>query len=278
MLGRIAIHLSDDDACERRINIGLMLAKAHGAEVVGIYPVDTILQKSYDETVIPYDVRRNLIDLNERHRESVHQIFTQHADSIGVKAHWRIPGGAAEKALALHARYCDMLIMSKPARRDRGVALVPDLPESVMMTAGRPVLMIPNTGTFKSIGKNILFCWNQSREAARAFADAAPLLKQCNELTVLEIDRDHNQQQENDIHADDFKNYCVALGYPVPRSMTQGSGPKEVGKIILSTAEHTNSDMIVMGVYGHSRMREWVMSGASRTVLESMAIPVLLAH
>lgn len=278
MLGRIAIHLSNDNACSRRIDAGLQLAKAHAAEVVGVYPSNGVAGHYYDESIIPQDVRNVLRGRREEFRDSIHKQFMERAEAAGVKASWRAPNGEADEALALHARYCDLMVMSKAERVDSVTSIIANLPESVVMAAGRPVLMIPNAGNIESIGKRVLYCWDQRREAARAFTDATPFLKSCRELTVLEVDRDERQLKEFDLRETDFTGYCTSLGYPQPKHMVKKSDGIGVGNVILNTASDVGADLIVMGAYGHSRMRQWVMGGASRTLLSSMTVPVLLAH
>lgn len=278
MLGRIAIYLSNDNACSRRIDVGLQLAKTHGAEVVGIYPANGVAGHYYDESIIPQDVRNVLRDRRHEFRESVHQQFLERAEAAGVAAVWRAPAGQADEVLALHVRYCDLLVMSKAERVDSVAAIIPNLPESVIMAAGRPVLMIPNSGNIETIGQRILYCWDQRREAARAFTDAAPFLKGCKALTVLEVDRDEQAFRDFDLRESDFSSFCTSLGYPQPKHLVKKNDGIGVGNIILNTASDVGSDLIVMGAYGHSRMRQWVMGGASRSILTSMTVPVLLAH
>lgn len=278
MLGRIAIHLSNDNACSRRIDAGLQLAKEHGAEVIGVYPADGIAGHYYDESIIPQDVRKILRSRRDEFRDSIQKQFLERAATVGVKAEWRAPQGEADEALALHARFCDLLVMSKAERVDSVASIIPNLPEAVVMAAGRPVLMIPNAGNIETVGRRVLYCWDQRREAARAFTDATPFFKRCEELVVLEIDRDERAFKDNDLHEDDFVNFCTSLGYPQPKHLVKKSDGIGVGNVILNTASDLSSDLIVMGAYGHSRMRQWVMGGASRTLLSSMTVPVLLAH
>lgn len=278
MLGRIAIYLSNDNACTRRIDAGFQLAKEHNAEVIGVYPTDGASGHYYDESIVPQDVRKLLRNRRDEFRESVRKQFMEKAQAAGVKADWRAPRGEADEALALHARYCDLLVMSKAERVDSVTSIIPNLPEAVVMASGRPVLMIPTAGNFASIGKRVLYCWDQRREAARAFTDAAPFLKRCDELVVLEVDRDPNLLRDNDLREEDIDNYCTSLGYPKPKHLIKESENIGVGNVILNTASDAGSDLIVMGAYGHSRMRQWVMGGASRTLLSSMTVPVLLAH
>ncbi len=278
MLGRIAIHLNDDKACERRVDAALALAKAHGAQVMGVYPVGNAAYQSYYQNIIPEDLQESLRERHAQEREVTRKRFLEKAQAAGVQADWRAPQGALEEVLALHARYSDLMVLSKADAIDGVTGLIPYLPESVVMAAGRPVLMIPNVGTLDTIGTNILYCWDQKREAARAFSDAAPLLRQCKALTVLEVDRDDEMLGTADIHDDDFPRYCTSLGYPQPQVLFRRSHDIGVGNVILNTATDTGSDLIVMGAYGHSRMRQWVMGGASRTLLSTMTVPVLLSH
>ncbi len=278
MLGRIAIHLSNDNACSRRVDAGLQLAKEHGAEVIGVYPADGVAGHYYDESIVPQDVRKLLRGRRDEFRASVQKLFLERAQAAGVKAEWRAPQGEADEALTIHARYCDLLIMSKAERVDSVASIIPNLPEAVVMAAGRPVLMIPRVGPIESIGRRVLYCWDQRREAARAFTDAAPLLKQCEELVVLEVDRDEELIRDRDLRPADIVAYCKSMGYPSPRHLIKESEGIGVGNVILNTASDVGSDLIVMGAYGHSRMRQWVMGGASRTLLSSMTVPVLLAH
>ncbi|CAM3662672.1 UspA domain protein OS=Castellaniella defragrans (strain DSM / CCUG 39792 / 65Phen) OX=1437824 GN=BN940_13891 PE=4 SV=1 [Castellaniella denitrificans] len=278
MPGRIAIHLNDDTVCERRMDIGLRLAKEREAEVVGVYPSASVAGLQQDENILPQDVRSTLRKRRDEHREATRARFLDQARERGVQAHWRAPHGDAEDGLTLHARYCDLLIMSKADPSDSLTALRPNLPEAVVMASGRPVLLIPNFGPVDTIGRRILFCWDQRREAARAFSDAAPLLRHCQALTVLEIDRDEKLMRDRDIHEEDFSDYCVSLGYPKPRHLLKDSKGYGVGNVILNTATDTDADLIVMGAYGHSRMRQWIMGGATSTLLSTMTVPVLLAN
>ncbi|CDM25224.1 universal stress protein [Castellaniella defragrans] len=278
MPGRIAIHLNDDTVCERRMDIGLRLAREREAEVVGVYPSASVAGLQQDENILPQDIRNSLRKRRDEHREATRTLFLDKAREAGVRAHWRAPHGDSEDGLTMHARHCDLLLMSKADPNDNLSALRPNLPESVVMASGRPVLLIPNFGPIDTIGRRILFCWDQRREAARAFSDAAPLLRHCQALVVLEIDRDDKLMRERDIHEDDFSDYCVSLGYPKPRHLLKDSKGYGVGNVILNTATDTDTDLIVMGAYGHSRMRQWIMGGATSTLLASMTVPVLLAN
>ncbi|NYT66682.1 universal stress protein [Alcaligenaceae bacterium] len=278
MLSRIAVHLGHDQGCERRLKAAIVLAKQHKAEIIGIYPSDLMPHPGYDDNVIPAELQQVMKTQAARSRMENKAMFVEQTAAAGVKAQWRGPQGSADEVLALHSRYCDLLVMSKAENRDTVSAIIPNLPESVVMAAGRPVLMIPTVASVSTVGQRILFCWDQKRESARAFADAAPLLKQCTSLVVLSVDPNPATLSNQDIPDDDFSNYCMAMGYPRPIMENKSSEGYGVGNIILNTATDHGSDLIVMGAYGHSRMRQWIMGGASRTLFSSMTVPVLLSH
>lgn len=278
MLARIAIHLGRDPGLEHRLRAAIQLATEHGAELVGVYPKNLTREYAYDESRIPDDVYEILDSRAAVEQAKIKQYFFDQAKAAGVPAQWRVPQGSPEETLALHARYCDLIVMSK-VENDDVLSSLPILAKSVIMAAGRPVLMIPSSaGNLASIGQRILFCWDHRREAARAFADAAPLLRACSALVVLRVDPDNNELQAKNIEPRDLASYCVALGYPEPKEVTLLSNDVGVGSTILNSATDYGSDLIVMGAYGHSRMREWIMGGASRTLLSSMTVPVLLSR
>src|SRR5690606_41252348 len=122
----------------------------------------------------------------------------------------------------------------------------------------------------------ILYCWDQRREAARAFTTAALFRNDCQEQTVLDVDRHQRLFKGSDLREADCAAFCTSRGYPQPKHLVKKSEDIGVGNVILNTASDVGSDLIVMGAYGHSRMRQWVMGGASRTLLSSMTVPVLL--
>lgn len=279
MLGRIAVHLGADNGCERRIEVAIKLATEHQAEIVGVYPFDVTMREEYSGTALPSEVTQMIRKRVQSNREETKQKFLEATQAAGITAHWRNPKGPIDEVLALHARYARLLIMSKAEdRQSTASPITTNLPETVIMAAGRPVLMVPAVGTISTIGERVLFCWDKKREATRAFADAAPLLRASKELVVLAIDEDTQSLLDQDIQENDFSSLCTALGYPAPKVLRRSSKGVGVGNVILNTATDYGSDLIVMGAYGHSRMRQWIMGGASKTLLNSMTVPVMLSH
>ncbi|NGM88317.1 universal stress protein [Parapusillimonas sp. SGNA-6] len=277
MLARIAIHMHNDTGLQRRLRAAIELAGRHKAQLIGIYLPD-IPVPTFSEDA---EAARQVLGAREKalaQEAELRQIFVEQTATSKIRSQWRTPRGPADEALALHARYCDLVILSKAGSKDNGSTVMLNLPESVVMMAGKPVLVIPAVGDVPPIGRNVLFCWDHRREAARAFSDAAPLLRSCSKLVVLEVNPREDHLARHDVHENDFEEYCEALGYPKPQRVVRKGEDYGAGNAILNACADHDTDLVVMGAYGHSRMREWIMGGASRTLLSSMTVPVLFAH
>jgi nucleotide-binding universal stress UspA family protein len=209
-------------------------------------------------------------------RNEMQALFQSRTQEAGVKATWREPQGLAEEVLAVHARYCDLLVMSQSEHQTSSMRA--SVAETVITTAGRPVLMVPFIGEINPIGKRVLFCWDRGRRSARALADAGPILQQAKELVALTIDENKTLGKKQDLHDEDFNAYCEARGYPKPKLVRQVSDHTSIGTLILNAATDQGCDMVVMGAYNQSRTREWMLGGTSKTLLDSMTVPILFSH
>ena len=177
----------------------------------------------------------------------------------------------------MHGRYADLIVIGQLDAYDSQAGLLRARPEEVTMLAGRPVLVVPFTGHFERISTRVLVGWDASREAARAVRDAMPLLARAEAVTVLTVDAEQSPFGHGEIPGADIALYLARHGVKaeVERTVSAGIG---IGNTLLSRAADFEADLLVMGAYGHSRMREFVLGGASRTLLGSMTVPLLIAH
>lgn len=279
MLGRIALDLTKDVTQTSRVQVAIQLAMRHKAEVIGICTDPPMPGYFYDEAGIVQQVLAKLQEQFAREKSEIKAYFLQQLESAGVKGQCRMPQGPAEEALAVHARSCDLLIMSQTDMAQSNWSIPPSLVDSVITTAGRPVLVVPYVNDARQpLGQHVLLCWDYGRRAARALADAAPLLLTASKLTILTVDPQPDMLQALDIQPGDLPAYCAAHGYPVPKAVHATSEGVGIGNVILNVAADSGCDMIVMGLYNRSRAREWILGGTSKTLLQSMTVPILFAH
>lgn len=185
---------------------------------------------------------------------------------------WRTVTGSIEAGITRLACAADLVILGQPdPDRLRGELVVP---EDVILACGRPVMVVPYDGEFDHVGENVLAAWNGGREATRALHDALPLLMMSNALTVLWVNAATEQDAEL---GDDMVRHVMRQGVEAKLDLAK-SKDLTVTDVVLARAADQNSDLIVMGAYGHSRLRETIVGGATRDMLRSMTVPVLMAH
>ena len=175
-----------------------------------------------------------------------------------------------------YAHCADLIVASQTNREWAGSEWL-DIADRLVFESGRPVLIVPNAGPHVGVPKKVLIAWNGRREASRAIFDALPLLRKAAEVKVVWVNPQSEGELVDDVPATDI---CVALArHGIKCEATQQLRPaREVGQSLLASAKDFDADLLVMGCYGHSRLREFVFGGASRYVLQHMAIPVLMSH
>jgi nucleotide-binding universal stress UspA family protein len=150
-------------------------------------------------------------------------------------------------------------------------------PERVALAAGRPVLAIPYAGRFEAVGRRVLIGWDASREATRAVADAMPLLAAAETVSVLSIDPREGPSAHGPVPGADISPHLARHGVNATVERTVSAGVP-AGDLLLSRAADLGADLLVVGAYGHSRARELLLGGVTRTLLQSMTLPVLMSH
>jgi nucleotide-binding universal stress UspA family protein len=182
-----------------------------------------------------------------------------------------IPAEAAETAGAL-ARLYDLTIVAQPDAK--APALYNLVPEAVLFNSGRPMLMVPyiHEGGFEA--RKIMICWDGKRAAARAVLDAMPFLTKAEAVEIIAINEDSDATEAT----------AAALAAHLGRKNIPAKAERltadraEIHNTILSTVADRGTQLVVMGGYGHSRLREFVLGGATRGILQSMTVPVLMSH
>lgn len=278
MYRRITVHLDHGFDCTRRTALALGLAKRHKAELVGVYASSAPPQYYYGESVMMSRTLNIMKNLQAQNRGAVQNAFLEAAAAADVPAVVRAGESSPSATVALHGRASDLIIVSQQNRDDVEAAHENEFVEQTLLTAGRPVMVLPSSGEFPEVGDRVLLCWDGSREAARALADAAPLLQGASHVVVLTMDEGAATRNVESIPFEDLATYCVAHGIPAPDHVRRDIKGVGVGSTILNAAADYSADLIVMGAYGHSKFREWAMGGATASILKSMTVPIMFSH
>ena len=277
MYKTILMHVNDSRRIERLLVPSVALAEKFQAHFVAlsIVPPMAVITEANGYSMVIDD---HCKAYRER-RPEMRAVFEAAVANRAFTTEWRDDDAGTTPVVDCvlpHARATDLVIASQadPGSPTSGWL---DIADRLAIEAGRPVLIIPNTGTHARTGEKVLVAWNGRREAARAAFDAFPMLQRAKEVRVVWVNRQSEGEPPGDIPAADI---CTALArHAVKCEATEQWRPKvNVGETLLACAEESSADLLVMGCYGHTRFREFVFGSASRHVLEKATIPVLMSH
>jgi len=177
--------------------------------------------------------------------------------------------------VGVHAYYADLVVVARPEPAGQ-TASPPGLAESLVMSSGRPIIVFPPRHTVSGIHR-ILVAWNATRESIRAVADAIPVLVKAKAVEVLVVDHQRRPEGHGQEPGADIARHLARHGAHVEVLRLSSDG-KDVGRLLLSQAAAFGADLLVMGAYGHTHLREWMFGGVTRTVFYEAGLPVLMSR
>ena len=273
----IAVHLDDGPRCAIRVGLAASLATRFEGELVGIVPTgvpDVMLSM---DTALPDGlevVALSLAHLRTR-AEATAQAFDAQCKTLSVRAESRLVVEEALDATVEHGRCSDLIVVGQTDRHRAPDGLAFDFPQQALLHAGPPVLVVPCAGVFATVGQNVLVAWKGTRESANAVRNALPLLRSAQRVTLVEVS-DAPERAAGDDSLMSAKAWLESHGIEVRAQRELALAG--VGSQLLSRAAAIGADLIVCGGYGHSRLREWMLGGVTRHLLEHMTVPVLFSH
>jgi nucleotide-binding universal stress UspA family protein len=272
----ILAHFDSTERAAARLRLAAAVAEDFDAHLASVY---SIMSPLYSEPFVADGgafVAQELLRFQERKDADAKAAFDRLAPGLGRAVEWRTEAGDPAAVVNEQARYADLVVIGQ-YDDDQPNDTTPDFIGRVIMGSGRPTLVVPYAGEFKSVGRRVMVSWNASREAARAVSSAMPLLRRAEEVQVTTFNARGGRGGHGDLPGADIATFLARHGV---KANVSGSTSKDVdiGNLILSRAADFQCDLIVMGGYGHSRAFEFVMGGATRTLLESMTVPVIFAH
>ena len=276
MLKDILVHVDSDKTCGSRLEVATKLARAHDAHLTGLYGIPQHPLPGYVKAEIRQEILDAIAAGHKAGAEEAERVFNAACKRDGVAGEWRWSDGQVVEQLALHGRYADIVIVGQ--RDPEAFASDFDqMPDRLILSAGRPVLVVPYVGTFPTIGKDILVAWDASRLATRAVNDSLPLLKTAKKVHLLAVNPAGGHNGHGEIPCADISLHLARHGVNAEASSIRADD-LDVGDAILSRAADFGVDMIVMGAYGHARWRELVLGGATHHILRHMTVPALMSH
>lgn len=274
----ILVHLDSSKAVTARLDIALTLAQKFDAHVAGLYALTLVPAPTWALTAAGVTLSEARAKAESELRQGARALWDAAVRRSGWgKVEWRSSEADALEASTLHARYADLVVVGQHDPGDDASGVASDFQQRLPLLAGRPVLAVPYAREKRPVGENVLVAWNASREATRAVTDALPLLRKARQVHVASFNPGRAWGAHGDVPGADIALYLSRHGVNIAVSQYQAADI-DVGNDLLSRAADLDADLIVMGAYGHSRFAELVLGGVTRTLLESMTVPVFLSH
>lgn len=283
----IVVCLGGDDRSEELLDFAADIAAANHAHLTGLYlcsvPRFTYpMAPGVEGAIVLWDKEAEEKGPDEVELK-LQDKFLKACKQKKLEYSWHSLSYFDAELAVTYLRMADLALLPQHNPHGDSTQITKPIIQMLLLSAGRPVLFLPHTGTFSPNFSNVLVAWNGSREAARAVSDALPLLKQAQAVTVLTIshgDRDKNLSALPDTSTDTDTDIVAYLArHGVTATLLEVSkAPADIGECLMERAAHVGAGLLVMGGYGHSRFTELVLGGATRKVLDAMSIPVLMSH
>jgi nucleotide-binding universal stress UspA family protein len=280
----ILVHLSDSRRAEKILAPAMRLADQHGSHLIGLHAHGIVQSPPLP---LPYtsEVIGRLATQVKENAEGIAQAFARMTKGQTFVSEWRVQSVNLTELAAnvlSHGRAADLIVAGQT---DGAWDLSPlfDLPEVLALESGRPVLVIPHAGSHLTVGRNAVVAWKSGRESARAVFDALPLLKEAGNVHILEFGEGaparNRWAPDTAIAAALGRHGIKPIIHSAPAPGIRALAPDtRVGEQILAKLKDLDADLLVMGAYGHSRMREFIFGGVTRHLMREMTVPTLFSH
>jgi nucleotide-binding universal stress UspA family protein len=274
----ILVHLDTSTHAHPRLELALQLAHRFHARLTGVF--STFVPDPHAFFIMTGTASYYVEHERQRQERSAALERLFHAELVRAKVEgqWIAATGYANDMMPPYARLADLVVAGQTDLNDPETFIDEQFVENLIMSAGRPVLVVPSSGSFSTCGKHVLIAWDGSREATRAVHDAMPFLSHAANVTLLTVNTMQDEPPFDRIPGTDIALTLARHDVKVDVHEVNADRDAPIGEVLLTQAADRGCDMIVMGAYAHTRLHELVLGGATRTILRSMTVPVLLSH
>ena len=275
----LLVLINQNPLCGARTQAAIRLAKELDCHLVGLAPSGLIDVPVFAEATTAYTEFATLAwdTLRDQAHLAAHR-FRNDCEAAQLKSFEAVIDESDEAlSLVRHAHCSDLTVLTQADPGSPGHTAAQALVEQVVLYSARPTLILPYAGRFDTIGSKVMVAWDDSREAARALSDALPLLRRAASVNVVGWnERGTGSGATLRLRLDALHKWLMWQG--VSAEMNVETTGIDIAEAMLSRAADLSADLVVMGAYGHARWAERVLGGATRGLLESMTVPVLMSH
>jgi nucleotide-binding universal stress UspA family protein len=278
----ILVSLNNIEQQKALLQVCSIIARKDEAHVVGLYVVPAVQVFSNVEAATPV-VISDYHDYFENRRQATRDHFEAFLNKEGLQGEWHpVNSNSPDVASSTvaEAKKADVVIVSHSQSSPQS-GEEKEMLARLVLESGRPVLIVPGKGkitTFKSsLAEKAIVGVNGSRESTRAMFDAIPLLKNCAEVRVVWVDPYKHRDEAGEVPGSEEAALLARHGIKAVAEAMMADG-RDPGEALLMRGKDLGAGLVVLGAYGHSRLREYIFGGATRYVLQNLNVPILMSH
>lgn len=265
----IQVYADNDSACENRILSAVNLSIYFGAHLTGLYSMRRMPVAAYPGVASSVAVYEAFENSSIEQYELAKKLYEEKMAMTGLKSELLSLDGELLNDIAVQSRYADLLVVPQNQREEFNLNMHYQS-GSILLSAACPVLLVPDGKAMTLPPQSAMIAWDGSRESAIALRAALPMLREVGKIDLVSV-------SSNESDASNIASHINRHGIEVETHIIDGS-QAIVGKVLLDQVASLGSDILVMGAYGHSRLREMVLGGATKYMLKHATLPILFAH
>ena len=270
----ILVHMAHDEGHMTRFNVALEMGREYDAHLIAVYnasPVSMPLAGRGYSLGYLNEATEIARERAATVREEVEEACAKH----GVPVEWRMEEGDHLKVLAKHAQTCDLVIVNHAKADELEDRVTFHIPENIVLSVGCPVLVLPHPCPRENgfSDCNVMIAWKGTKESLRAVRDALPILQRARTVRLLVVSKPDLDTIPGAEIAASLARHDVSV-----EIVTDVDSGRNVADTILFHAGHSDADLIIMGAYGHSRLREIVAGSVTKDITAHMTVPIILSH
>ena len=273
----VLVVADDTPECTQRMQFAARLAARHEAHLIGMMlRYGQTYAERTEAYVVAADEKRRRAAEDAAHVRIREELELQ-ARAAGVPFEWYSAEGEPVRTVSLFCRHADIAVIGQSVDRPGALGTVRDLAELVALASGRPVVTVPRSGAPAGAGEREMVAWDAGREATRAVADSLPVLQRAEQVLIYSVDPEERGDRHGDLPGVDLARHLARHDINAKVETVSGSDA-DAGDMILNRIAEAGIDLLVMGAYGHTRIRELWLGGVTRQMMRNMTVPVLLSH
>jgi nucleotide-binding universal stress UspA family protein len=273
----VIVQVDETDASRGRCNLAVDLASQWGATLTGVFLRAHFTYDLFAAEGLAYlprhEIEAAMADSAAEVKSAgdvAEQTLRCAVERGGGSYEWRLIDGSSDTAFIAASRRSDLTILPPRVETGRGGRCISAA--TLALANGGPVLIVPEEGEWRGMPKRVVIAWKNTRESARALHDAWPFLDAAEEVTVVIVSPSDMAGADGFLERYMERHGCKA------QVVVDHSGDVSVGKVLRRQVKALNADLLVMGLYGRSRLREIILGGVSREMLSNPPVPLLASH